>query len=54
MYNTFNMGLGMVVVVAPADLERCIAGFAGAGIKASHVGEVFAAGGEPHAEIVQG
>ena len=42
MYNTYNMGLGMVVAVAAADVERTLAALREAGEKACVVGSVEA------------
>lgn len=38
MYNTYNMGLGMVLAVDPADVEKTMAAIASAGDKAYIVG----------------
>lgn len=40
MYNTFNMGLGMVVAVDPADVEKAIAAIEAAGDTVWVVGEI--------------
>ena len=40
MYNTFNMGLGMVLAVDPADVEKTMAALEAAGDKAYIVGTV--------------
>ncbi len=50
MYNTYNMGLGMVLAVDAADADRTVAALAKAGEKAWTVGEVVA--GEHEAVIV--
>ena len=42
MYNTFNMGLGMVVAVDPADVEKTMAAIEAAGDKCYVVGSVEA------------
>ena len=42
MYNTYNMGLGMVLAVDAADADRTVAALAKAGEKAWAVGEVAA------------
>ena len=42
MYNTYNMGLGMVLAVAAADVERTLAALREAGEKACVVGSVEA------------
>ncbi len=41
MYNTFNMGLGMVLAVDPADADKCVAAAKAAGEKAYIVGDVI-------------
>ena len=40
MYNTFNMGLGMVIAVAPEDKEKAMAAIAAAGETAYVVGRI--------------
>ena len=40
MYNTFNMGIGMVVAVDPADVDKAIESFTAAGDKAFVIGEI--------------
>ncbi len=40
MYNTYNMGLGMVLALDPADVDRAVFAIASAGEKAYAVGEV--------------
>ncbi|MGH8371025.1 MAG: phosphoribosylformylglycinamidine cyclo-ligase, partial [Gammaproteobacteria bacterium] len=40
MYRTFNMGIGMVLCVAPADAERVVALLHGVGEQAWCIGEV--------------
>ncbi len=42
MYNTYNMGLGMVLAVDPADVEKTMAAIEAAGDKAYVVGKVEA------------
>jgi phosphoribosylformylglycinamidine cyclo-ligase len=42
MYNTYNMGVGMIVAVDPADVDKTIAAFESAGDKAFVVGEIKA------------
>ena len=42
MYNTYNMGLGMVLALDPADADKAIAAIEAAGEKAYLVGEVKA------------
>ena len=46
MYNTYNMGLGMVLAVNPADADAVIAEIEKAGDKAYVVGEVTEGNGE--------
>lgn len=46
MYNTYNMGLGMVLVVDAADADRTVSALTGAGEKAWAVGEAVAGGHE--------
>jgi phosphoribosylformylglycinamidine cyclo-ligase len=40
MFRTFNMGVGMVLVVAPGDAERTVALFAKLGLKAWVIGDI--------------
>ncbi len=40
MYNTFNMGLGMVVAVDAADVEQTMAAIKAAGEQAYVVGRI--------------
>jgi phosphoribosylformylglycinamidine cyclo-ligase len=40
MFNTFNMGIGMAVVIDPADLGSCLEYFGNEGIKSWHIGWV--------------
>lgn len=42
MYNTFNMGIGMVVAVAAEDADKAIASFEEAGDKAYVIGKITA------------
>lgn len=42
MFRTFNMGLGMIVVVDPADVDRTVSFLTAAGEKASIIGEMTA------------
>ncbi len=46
MYNTYNMGLGMVLAVDAADADRTVAALKSAGEKAWAVGEAVAGGHE--------
>ncbi len=50
MYNTYNMGLGMVIAVDPADVEGAIKAIEAAGEKAYLVGEVI--NGNKEVELV--
>ena len=50
MYNTFNMGVGMVLIVAMEDLTRVIAALDGEGAGARVIGEIVA--GETGVELV--
>ena len=40
MYNTFNMGIGMMVVVDKNDVDKTISAIAKAGEKAFVIGEI--------------
>jgi len=40
MYNTFNMGIGMIVALAPEDAESAIKALEAIGEKAYVIGEV--------------
>ncbi len=51
MRRTFNCGLGLVVVVAPADAEPVRAAVETAGERAFVVGDIVAGTGEPHVEF---
>ncbi|MCR5283242.1 MAG: phosphoribosylformylglycinamidine cyclo-ligase [Lachnospiraceae bacterium] len=50
MYNTFNMGIGMVLCLDPADVDKTLKALEGAGEKAFVIGQVEA--GEKCAELV--
>jgi len=50
MYNTYNMGLGMVLAVDPADVDKTVAAIEAAGEKAFVVGEVIS--GDKEVELV--
>ena len=49
MYNTFNMGIGMVLALDPADAEKAVAALTAAGEKAYVIGEVIS--GEKGVEL---
>lgn len=49
MYNTFNMGIGMVLAVDPADVEKTLAALEATGDKAFVIGEIAA--GEKGVEL---
>ena len=53
MYRTFNCGLGMVLVVDPADAERALALLTTHGESASIVGHIEAHAGEPEVVILK-
>ena len=42
MYNTYNMGIGMVLGVDPADVQKTLAALEAAGEKGFVIGEVKA------------
>ncbi len=42
MFNTFNMGIGMAVVVDPAKVDEAIAWFQAQGLQGDRIGEVIA------------
>ena len=46
MYNTFNMGIGYVLIVPPVQVESLIAHFAAESIAAYSIGDVIAGSGE--------
>jgi phosphoribosylformylglycinamidine cyclo-ligase len=46
MFNTFNMGIGYVLIISPQDLDSAIKWFAGEGIPAYLIGEVIDGNGE--------
>jgi phosphoribosylformylglycinamidine cyclo-ligase len=52
MYRTFNMGLGMCVVLAPNDVDSAIATMKEFGLNAWRVGEIVAGSGEATVEFV--
>ena len=49
MYNTYNMGIGMVLCVDPADADKTMQALKAAGEKAYLIGETVA--GEKEAVI---
>ena len=49
MYNTFNMGIGLCLAVAPEDADKAIAAAASAGDRAYVIGEVVCADEAPDA-----
>jgi len=52
MFRVFNMGIGLALVVAPAVADSVAAKFSALGEKATIIGEVFSAEGEPQVEYV--
>ncbi len=52
MRRTFNMGIGLVLVVPPPETQACLAACESAGETAYPIGEVVAAAGEPHVQFV--
>jgi phosphoribosylformylglycinamidine cyclo-ligase len=52
MYRTFNMGLGLVAVVAPADAPRTVELLAGRGLASWVVGAIERGEGEASCEVV--
>ncbi len=52
MYSTFNMGLGMVAVVARADVAKALDALKAAGVDAWDVGTIEAQAGEAEPEAV--
>jgi phosphoribosylformylglycinamidine cyclo-ligase len=53
MYRTFNMGLGLVAVVAPGDEGAALAALRARGLDAWTVGQIEAGGGEATCEVVR-
>jgi phosphoribosylformylglycinamidine cyclo-ligase len=52
MFRTFNMGIGLILVVAPSDADRVVRAVADAGeLSARIIGEIVA-GGEPRVRYV--
>jgi phosphoribosylformylglycinamidine cyclo-ligase len=54
MHRTFNCGIGMVLVVAAADVEACLAHLDAQGEQAQVIGSVETGHGEAHVELVTG
>ena len=56
MRRTFNLGVGLIAVVAAGDTERALTALGSAGERAWVMGEVVAtrAGAEPGVEVVEG
>ena len=52
MYRAFNMGLGMVLVVPPADVAKAIALCEARGVPAFHVGVIESAPGLAEPEVI--
>ena len=52
MFTTFNMGIGMVIVVAPADVAATIGHLKEQGVKAFELGEVGQGEGAARVELV--
>ncbi len=50
MYNTYNMGIGMVLAVSPADKDAALAAIASAGEKGFVIGEIVA--GEKGVDVI--
>src|SRR5262249_14057687 len=48
LYNTFNMGIGMVVMVSPQDAAATIEILDAQGVHANAIGRVLAGEGVPH------
>ena len=53
MDSTFNMGLGMVVIVPPAAVTQAVSLLAGRGLPAWEVGRIEASTGEPTAVVLR-
>jgi phosphoribosylformylglycinamidine cyclo-ligase len=52
MFNTFNMGIGMIAVVEKDSVGECLEMFRGLGVRAWHIGEIRESAGEPAAEVL--
>jgi len=48
MFTTFNMGVGLVLVVSADEADAAIAHLGAEGVEASRIGTITAAEGEPH------
>jgi phosphoribosylformylglycinamidine cyclo-ligase len=46
MESTFNMGVGMLAIVAPDDADRALAFLRGRGVDAWHAGEIIEGSGQ--------
>ncbi len=52
MYRTFNMGVGMVLVVSKDELEKSITLLNEAGENAWHIGEITTADGDQQVSFI--
>ncbi len=52
MYDTFNMGLGLIAVVAKADVPAALAALKARGVEAAEVGRVEAGQGEATVDLI--
>jgi phosphoribosylformylglycinamidine cyclo-ligase len=46
MFRTFNMGVGMMVLAGPSDVDAVLAAAAGEGVEAWVAGEIRAGSGQ--------
>ncbi len=53
-YRTFNMGIGMVLMLRPGDADRAVAHLRRSGVPAAPIGEVRKGRGEPFVEYAGG
>jgi phosphoribosylformylglycinamidine cyclo-ligase len=53
-YRTFNMGIGMVLMLRPGDADRAVAHFRRSGVPAAAIGEIRKGRGEPFVEFAGG
>jgi phosphoribosylformylglycinamidine cyclo-ligase len=53
-FRTFNMGIGMILVVRPGDADRSVAHFRRAGFPAVVIGEIRKGRGAPRVAFVGG